>query len=316
MIPTHKLLHAVVLAEQRSFRLAAEQLNLTQPALSRSIKSLEQSLGARLFDRARGGVETTSVGRLVVDRASGILSGVAELEHEVALLQGLGSGTLEVSLGPYPSALSGGPAVARFVAAHPEVKCRVRVAGHSEVADDVAQGRCELGVADLEVSSERGLATEVVVDRRAWFFARPRHPLAARKKCTVGDTLRYPWAAIRFPKRVGRFLPEDVGRAGHWDLATGEFVPAVEANVVSDLLPLARESDILVAATLTMAEKYLEAGSLRSVPFSAPWFKLLYGFISRPRRTLSPATLEFMEITREIEADLDVRERALRERFL
>ena len=85
---------------------------------------------------------------------------------------------------------------------------------------------------------------------------------------------------------------------------------------MSDLLPLARESDILVAATLTMAEKDLEARTLKVVPFSAPWFKFHYGFISRPNRTLSPATLDFMEIIRDIETELDQREAALRTRFL
>jgi DNA-binding transcriptional LysR family regulator len=316
MIPNHKLRHAVTLAEHKNFRRAAEVLNLTQPALSRSIQSLERTLGVRLFDRSRGGVELTTLGRLVLDRAREILAAVGELEHEVALMQGLSAGTLEVSLGPFPAALSGRPALANFVATYPEIQCRVRVAGYSRVADDVAQGHCELGVADLEVASERGLTTEVLVDRRVYLFARPQHPLASQRRCTVDDAMRYPWAGIRAPSRIGPHLPADPGRAGHWDGATGEFVPVLEFDVVSDLLPLARESEFLVAATLTMAEDDLKAGTLAVVKFSAPWLKLFYGFISRPNRTLSPATLRFQEIVREIEAELDERERALRKRFL
>ena len=152
MIATHKLHHAVVLAEQRSFRKAADSLNLTQPALSRSIQTLESALGVRLFDRSRGGVETTVFGKAVVNRAQEILSGVAEIERDIKLLQGLGTGTLDVSLGPYPSALSGKLAIARFIATNPEIQCRIRVAGYSEVAEDVARGRCEMGVADIEVA--------------------------------------------------------------------------------------------------------------------------------------------------------------------
>jgi DNA-binding transcriptional LysR family regulator len=180
----------------------------------------------------------------------------------------------------------------------------------------VAHGRCELGVADLEVASGQGLTTEVLVDRRAYFFARPQHPLASLRRCTLDHMVRYPWAGIRTPTRIAAHLPADLGRAGYWDAATGEFVPVLESDVVSDLLPLARESEILVAATLTMAEDDLEAGTLAVVPFTSPWLKLLYGFISRPNRTLSPAILRFQEIMREIEAELDERERALRKRFL
>jgi DNA-binding transcriptional LysR family regulator len=316
MITNRKLHHAVVLAEQGSFRSAAEVLHLTQPALTRSIQSLESALGVSLFDRGPGGVEPTTFGEVVIDRARAILTGVSELEREIDLLQGLGAGTLEVSLGPYPAALSGKLAFARFYANHPEIQCRVRVAGYAEVADDVIQGRCELGLADLEIAAERGLMTELVVDRQAYFFARSQHPLAARRRCTMADALQFPWASIRFPKRAGRHLPDDVGRAGHWDLTSGEFVPALEADVVSDFLTLAHDSDILVGGTFTMAEEYLAAGKLTVLPIVKPWLRLHYGFVSRRGRTQSPAALEFMRIVREIEDDLEEREAALRERFL
>jgi len=114
---------------------------------------------------------------------------------------------------------------------------------------------------------------------------------------------------------TGHF-PADLGRAGRWDRATGEFVPALEVDVVSEFLVLARESDILAVATFTMVEEELADGQLAVVRFSAPWLSLAYGFITRPNHTLSPATLEFMAIVREIEAELDDREAALREKYL
>ena len=144
MIPTQKLHHVVVLADQRNYRRAADILHLTQPALSRSITSIERTLGVRLFDRGRGGVKPTGLGKLFVERARTIVSAIAELEHEIDLAKGLRAGTLEVSLARYPSALSVQRAVARLLATYPEIQCRVRVAGFHEVADDVAQGRCDL----------------------------------------------------------------------------------------------------------------------------------------------------------------------------
>ncbi|HSO22380.1 MAG TPA: LysR family transcriptional regulator [Chondromyces sp.] len=316
MIQTQKLEHAVALAEHRNFRHAAEALHLTQPALSRSIQSLEAALGARLFDRGHGSVEPTALGKLVVERARGILSAVADLEHEVELAKGLRAGTLEVSLAPYPSALSGQRAVARLLADHPGLQFRVRVAGFHGVAEDVAEARCDLGVADVEAASERGLETEIAVRRPLCFFARPDHPLLANERCSLEDMRGYPWAAIRAPARISRVLPADMGRAGRWDPETGEFAPALEVDVVSDFLVLARESEILVAATLTMAERELELGHLAVVPFAPPWLELSYGFITRPNHTLSPATLEFMSLVREIEAELEDREAALRARYL
>lgn len=316
MIPSHKLEHAAALAEHRNFRQAAEALHLTQPALSRSIQTLESALGVRLFDRGHGTVEPTALGRVFLEHARSILSAVAELEHEIELAKGLRAGTLEVSLAPYPSALSGQRAVARLLAGYPELQFRVRVAGFHGVADDVAEGRCDLGVADLEAAAARGLDTEILVRRPLFFVARPDHPLLAKTECDLDDMAGYPWAGIRAPARIARVLPSDMRRAGRWDPRTGEFTPALEVDVVSDFLVLARESEILVASSLTMAERELEQGHLAVVPFNPPWLSLAYGFISRPNHALSPATLRFMEIVREIEADLDERERALRERFL
>ncbi len=226
MIPTHKLHHALVLAEHRSFRQAAEALNLSQPALTRSIQSLERTLGVRLFDRDRAAIELTVFGRIVVDRARETLLGLKELEQEIQLVKGLEKGVLEISLAPYPSALSGQRAVSMFLAEHPEVHCRVRVVGYADVAEDVERGRCDVGIADVGVASDKGLTTECLSRLQLYFVARPQHPLARRRRCAVEDLVRFPWASIRAPSRVAVHLPSSLGRAGRWDTETGEFVPS------------------------------------------------------------------------------------------
>jgi len=316
MIATHKLLHAVVLAEHRNFRRAAENLNLTQPALTRSIQSLERALDVRLFDRSHGSVGLTAFGELVVRRAQEILLDISELEQEIDLIRGIDRGTLDVSLGPYPSALSGQRAVAKFLTGHPEIHCRVRVASFSNVAEDVGRGHSDIGIADLEPAAALGLATEKLVQRPMYFVARRGHPLLKRPHCSLSDLLDFPWAAIRFPARAGRRLPRDVGRAGYWDRASGEFVPALEVDQVSTILDLAGDSDILAATTLTMLEDKLHSGKLSVVPFAESWLGLNYGFIARPNRTLSPAALGFMNVVREIEAELSERELLLRDEYL
>ena len=64
MIDTRHLQHFLAVAEAASFRKAARKLYLSQPALTKSIKRLEESLGEKLFDRERG-VELTPFGRLM-----------------------------------------------------------------------------------------------------------------------------------------------------------------------------------------------------------------------------------------------------------
>ena len=72
-IDLRKLHHVVVLARARSFIKAAEELRLTQPALTRSIQSIEKRFAIRLFDRERSGVALTAVGREFLRRAQSLL---------------------------------------------------------------------------------------------------------------------------------------------------------------------------------------------------------------------------------------------------
>ncbi len=71
-----------------------------------------------------------------------------------------------------------------------------------------------------------------------------------------------------------------------------------------------------MAATLGMVERELTDGDLVVIRSSQPWMRLEYGFISRPRRTHTPATIRFMEIVRDVEAAIDAHDEELRRRFL
>ena len=62
------LRQVLALSKHRNFARAAESLHISQPALSRSIAGLEQSLGVQLFERTPGGVEPTICGQAVIER--------------------------------------------------------------------------------------------------------------------------------------------------------------------------------------------------------------------------------------------------------
>ena len=111
-----RLLHqALILARHRNFARAAEALHLTQPALSRSIASLESALGERLFDRTRQGVEPTSFGRMLLARAQPLVDDANELERDFFLMRGLEIGELRVGAGAYAAELSVGQAAGRLM---------------------------------------------------------------------------------------------------------------------------------------------------------------------------------------------------------
>lgn len=81
-------------AEQLSFRKAAEELYLTQPAVSLQIKALEEDLGVQLFDRGGAHITLTDAGRVLLDYARQVNSLLLEAEHGIAALSGEHAGQL------------------------------------------------------------------------------------------------------------------------------------------------------------------------------------------------------------------------------
>ena len=104
-IEDRHLRQVAALASLGSFSGAARSLGMTQPALTRSIQNLERSLGGLLFERHRRGVTPTPLGERFVEHSLAVLRGLADLEHEVALLRGAGEGVVRIGSGPWPSAL-------------------------------------------------------------------------------------------------------------------------------------------------------------------------------------------------------------------
>src|SRR5689334_6832497 len=98
------LRHVAVLARQLSFTKAAQELGISQSALSRSIQATEQRVKLRLFDRDRGGVHLTAVGREVAERAAALLREADDLDRLLDRAAGGAEGEASFGMAPLPAA--------------------------------------------------------------------------------------------------------------------------------------------------------------------------------------------------------------------
>jgi DNA-binding transcriptional LysR family regulator len=316
MINLRRLHHLRVLLEHGHFKHAAKALNISQPALTKSIQALEVELGATLFDRKRGAPALTEFGELVVQRSKPLFAAEADLEREVALLAGYEAGSLKVALGPYPNLMSGYLGISRVLARHPKLSIAVHVAGWREVARQVASRLVDIGIAeigDLEGSEE--LATEMIGQHRGRFCCRPGHPLLECDQVSLPQLLAFPWVCTRLPLRLAGRLPKSLGAAGTIDPVNGDFVPAVEVDVPIQLGKFLAGSDALAIVSLTMIAPELKAGEIAVVPVSGFAIQTAYGFLYRRNRTLAPATLAYMREIRAVEAEIVIQEAALAAEF-
>jgi DNA-binding transcriptional LysR family regulator len=316
LITLARLRQVVTLAERGAFSKAAATLGISQPALTRSIQTLEAALGVRLFDRHTRGVVLTDFGRLVVSHTRALVAREEELLRDIHLLAGLEVGHLDVALGPYPSVISGYAAAGRVMAAHPRLQIALHVANWREVTKAVVEKRAELGIAELSdaVLNEQ-LDTEVLAKHRARLFCRHGHPLLQSAHVTLEALLEFPWANTRLPPRVAAALPREPVRAGRFDELTGDFVPALETDVPMQFGQLVEGNDVIAFGVFSMVESELEAGRLAYLPTPTLELRASYGFIFHRNRSLSPAAQAFMHAMREQERICVEREARLEQRF-
>lgn len=305
MITALRLRHAVTVAEHGSFKRAAATLRISQPALTKSIQSLESDLGVQLFERRRDGVVATEFGKLVVEHAHDKTRMETEFLRRIGLLAGLETGSLKVALGPLPSAMSAYPAAGALLARHPNLRISFHATAWREVTQAVVDKTVDLGIAELSGAVlDDSLQTELVGQHRAYFCCRTAHPILRLRKIALRDLLRYPWATTRLPPRHAAQLPYDTGRAGYLDTFSGDFVPAIDVGAPTNVGRLIERSEVLLLMPLSLVEPELRSGGVVVIPTPGLELRSSYGFMYLKSRPVSPVTTAFMDEIRKFEQSL------------
>ena len=310
-----QLQHAQALARHRNFRLAAAQLHISQPALTRSIQSLEASVGARLFDRLPSGVELTPVGELFIQGGHRVLREARDLQQAVADMLGLARGSLVISTGPYPGHALVPDAVAALSRSAPDVYCRIREADWTEVPAHLLELSSEVAVADFSlVAGDERFATELLIDDPFHFVCRSGHPLAGRGHVTLEEFNRYPLVGNRVPERVGRFLELAAGEAGGPGPA-GPFRVKIDVVTFAAAKRIMLGSDSISMTPLPQVADELLAGSLTLLRVDIPTPRMQSGLIHLAGRSLSPTACRFVAELRRIKVEMERRAAGLAARF-
>lgn len=143
---TQQLSYFVAVATTGHFTTAAGQCGVSQPTLSKQIRSLENSLGTRLFRRLPTGVELTTAGQALLPHARRILVEVDNAERSVREVAELRRGRVRV--GATPSTIEGllADVLAGFSRSHPRIEIELREGGSRMLTRDLVEGRLDLAL--------------------------------------------------------------------------------------------------------------------------------------------------------------------------
>jgi DNA-binding transcriptional LysR family regulator len=178
-------------ARAESFSLAAETLHLTQPAVSKRVSGLEDSLGVTLFDRVGRRVTLTEAGRALLPRARQLLLELEDMKRAVANLSGPVNGTLKIGTSHHIGLHRLPPVLRAFSHQYPAVRLDLRFIDSEEAYESVLSGDLELGIVTLPPVADARLIAREIWDDPLAFVAGPEHPLARQKKVSLADLTRH-----------------------------------------------------------------------------------------------------------------------------
>jgi DNA-binding transcriptional LysR family regulator len=135
-----------VVAEQLSFHKAAKQLFLTQPAVTLQIKTLEDELGIRLFDRSGGHVSLTRQGTLLLRHAQKLAALASEAEQELAAAQGQLGGNLELGVSTTIAQYVLPRLIAAFLTENPRLQLSLHSGNTEEIVQLLLQDKVSIGL--------------------------------------------------------------------------------------------------------------------------------------------------------------------------
>jgi DNA-binding transcriptional LysR family regulator len=298
-IDLRSIRYFLAVVDEGSFARAAETMDVTQPALSRSVQALEKALGVRLLDRGKNGVMPTPFGRLLIERGRGLLKDAGSISREIALLSGAETGRIAIGAGTYPAEICVGKAAARLLAARPKLKLRIKVGDWQELTDLVLGEDLDVAICDVEHAEGNGrLHVEPLPQHQGLLFCRRDHPLTRIAAPGLDELRDYPIAMTAVPERAASIL------ARQGAPVRGVAVPSIQVDTLQMKKEIVASSDALGAAVPSMIEAEVRAGILVVLPVLLPWFRTRYGLITLAGRTFAPSLQLFMSEVRAVEAEI------------
>ncbi len=296
-----QLKHFEEIVRASSFGRAADKLNITQPALSKSIRNLERSLGCLLLERHPAGVTPTDYGRVFLDYATLVTSELDRAVEELNELKGRGKGVVRVGAGATMSKYLLPQAVKRYIEGDGQGRVTFRDGLKDELLALLRRGEIDVMVGSIRPSPvDEDLRQEAVLEDRITVVADSAHPLAGRVPLPLADLAACKWVLPDATETEGEALQRALTAAnlGPIDCA----VRTGSSLFMASLLKGSQFLSYLPAALIALDSAY---GHLVPIPTQTPiWAAVPVGVTYRRRGVMLQSTRRFINRLKDVGAEL------------
>jgi DNA-binding transcriptional LysR family regulator len=277
----------VAVAKNLSLTRAAEELRLTQPAVSMQVKALERIAGLPLLERVGRHVALTEAGSELVRHAQAVLRSLRDAEDALAALRGLKTG--RVSIAAVSTVKYFAPKLlAQFSRKHPEIEMKLAVQNRDTVVQLLVDNEVDLAIMGappqhLETTAFRFAKHPLVI------FCAPEHPLASQRDVPAAALAAEPFLVRELGSGTRAamerfFAAHKVRPASTTEISSNETIKqAVMAGM--GLAFLSQHAIALELATCQLALVHVEG-----LPIMRDW-----NIVHRTEKRLSPAALAFKQ---------------------
>jgi DNA-binding transcriptional LysR family regulator len=284
----------VALHDLGNLRKAAEQLAISQPAVTKALQEIESQLGTALFERHSKGVVATPAGEAAVQHARLAISESRRLQETLDGLQAGHLGRVRVGsiMAPVPQMLT--RAISQAKDRHPQMDISVMVDTSDMLIGQLEHGALDVVIGRLTERVERGsFSFELLGEESLSVVAGFRHPLAKARQTTLKALMAYGWILQPRGSPMRELLELAFAESG---LASPESI--VESAAILLTTTLLHHTNMLAVVPTSVANHYAGSQLLSILPVRLPRRLDPYGLITRRRESLSAAALAFIHALR------------------
>jgi DNA-binding transcriptional LysR family regulator len=259
-------------AETGQFSMAATREHVSQSAITNAVLSLEEELGARLFDRLPQGVRLTAEGDDFLFRARHIIESVRDAMHKPRLRAHGLTGTVRIAasytlLGYFLPEL-----LARFRSSYPNVVIDLHDLDRASIEDAVLEGTVDLGIVILSnVQKLNRFDHATLIRSRRQLWVAPNHPLAVVEAPSLKDIAEHPYILLTADEgersalaywKANRVKPSIAFKTSSIEALRGLVAHGFGVTILSDMVfrPWSLEGKRIETRPILHAIPHMEAG--------------------------------------------------------
>ncbi|MAR72784.1 LysR family transcriptional regulator [Halomonas sp.] len=288
--PRH-LIQLAAIVEEGSFVRAAEVLNMTQPALSRNIKFLEERVGAELIDRRHKKIRATELGQTLAQKGHVIRTASIQASHDARGVSLGKAGSLKIGIPPLISQFICAKQIAGFLMENPSVSCKLINDMVPPLMTFLEQGELDLVIGPIVLTDEtKGLQARKLWSDTVGIFCRPGHPLRRYKSIGIEGLRKSRWIFHSQFSFLQSQMSSYLTSAG-----LSEISAAIEVDTPISVISLLRNSDFLTMLPYRPMHKLIKSGEIAYLSFQANIPERNVGLITRKHDAQTPLIDSFSE---------------------